>query len=312
MIILYIFSGIIAAGLLIKFFWTKKENNSPYLNIKKKLEDDLMQANFSGDWRKRQEISLQLLWLKTLYEVESNNMFRNKKGSSETTLLAKLSYEDIRFPTKWKLDDFYCYPFSQEIIVAYGKILAENDYKGMFKPDSILPVPKTFIRKAILFTFDYFNLKEPMYEVTDKDKRADNLNGVNVLLDKSFINTENEDLPKSGVENYKVGNEFKERQKKYSEIEDLKLIDWRTDTNWIVRGAQYADKEQYDFSFACYDLAKKINPDNTELEIIIGTTYLIMGERYFDKGEKTLAIDYIKKSAELQNEEAIEWLKQNK
>jgi hypothetical protein len=107
MTILYIFGGLIVAGLLINFIKTKKESNSLYLKIKKKLEEDLLQANFSGDWKRIQEINLQLLWLKTINEVESRDMFGRKKDEGETSLLATLSLDDIKFPLRWKLDDFY-------------------------------------------------------------------------------------------------------------------------------------------------------------------------------------------------------------
>lgn len=308
---LYIITGLIVIAALINFFQTKKEINSPYIKIKKKLEDDLLQANFSGDWKRWQKINIQLLWLKTLIEVESRDMFKTKKDYGEKSLLAKLSFEDIKFPTKWKLDDLYCYPFSQNIISAYGKILAKNDYNGMFKPDSILPVPKEYIRKAILFTFDYLNLKEPTYKVIDKDKIADNLNEVNFILYEFFIDTENIELPKSSIENFEVGDELKKRQKEYDELEDFNLIDWKSDQDWIIRGAHYANDSQYDFSLACFDHAKKINPNNKDLKNVYATLYFLMGEEYFEKGERNLAIDYIKKSAELENEDAIKWLKEN-
>jgi tetratricopeptide (TPR) repeat protein len=311
MAIVYIIGGLIVAGLLINLIKTKKENNSPYLKIKKKLDEDLLQANFSGDWKRRQEINLQLLWLKTINEVEGRNMFSRKKDEGETSLLATLSLDDIKFPLRWKLDDFYCYPFSQEIISAYGKVLAENDYKGMFKPNSILPVPKNYIRKAILFTFDYFNLKEPVYEVPDKDKRAENLNGVNVFLDMSFIDTGNSDLPKAGTENFKVGNAIKKKLPEHNELEDLNLADWRTETDWIVSGVHYADKEQYDYAFACYEQVKKINPENKDLKPVLSLTYLYKGEQHYENGENELAFENIRKAAELKNEEAVKWLEEH-
>ncbi len=311
MTILYIIGALLLAGLLINFINTKKESNSPYLKIKKKLDGDLLQANFAGDWKARQEINLKLLWLKTLNEVERRGVLGSKKDVNETILLATLSFDDIKFPLKWKLDDFYCYPFSQEIISAYGKVLAENDYKGMFKPDSILPVPKSYIRKAILFTFDYFNLKKPIYEVPDKDKRAENINGVNILLDMSFIDTGNDDLPKSETENYKIGNTFKEKLPEHNELEDLNLADWRTETDWIVSGVHYADKEQYDYAFACYEQAKILNPDSKNLKPVVSLTYLHKGEQHYESGENELAFENIRKAAELKNEEAIKWLEKH-
>ncbi len=309
MTILYIIGGLIVARLLFNSIKRKKESNTPYLKIKKKLDEDLLQANFSGDWKRKQEINLHLLWLKTLDEVESRDMlFGRQKNENKATLLAKLTFDDIKFPLKWKLDDLYCFPFSQEIISAYGKVLAENNYKGMFKPDSILPVSKNYIRKAILFNFDYFNLKESIYEVPDKEKRIENLSSINIYLDMSFIDTDNDDLPQSGHENYKVGNAIKKKLPTHNDLEDFNLIDWRTEKDWIVLGINYADKEQYDSALACYEQVKKINPDSKDLKSVLSLTYLQKGEQHYKNNESELAFENIKRAAQLKNEKAINWL----
>jgi hypothetical protein len=311
MTVIFIFAAIIFAGFIINYYKTKKEKDSPFNKIRKKLEEDLMQYKFSGDWEQCQRINLKLLWLKTIKEVESRDSLGNRQEVSDDQLLSKLTFEDIKFPLRWSLSDFYCYPFAQEIISAYGIILANNDYNGMFKPESILPVPKEFIRKAILYTFDYFNLKSPIYQVPDKANRAKNLNQVNAILYISFINTKNEDLPKSGIENYNVGNSFKQKQSEYNEVNDLKLIDWRSDLEWIAKGVHYTDAKQFDYAIASFDMAKIINPNSKDLQIISAITYFTMGLEHFKKGERELAFVYINKSAELQNEDAIKWLKEN-
>ncbi len=310
MTMLYIIGGLITTGLLIKFFQTKKENNSPYLQIKKKLEDDLMQATLSSDWKKKQEVNLQLLWLKTIKEVESLDIFGKKKKTEENSLLSTLTENEIKFPPKWQLDDFYYYPFSQEIIAGYGKILVENDYK-VYKPESILPYPKDIIKKAILFTFDYLNYNKALYEVPDKKKVADNLNAVRFILLENFVDASKKPLPKDSIENYRIGKQLRDEQP-FKEEEDLHLIDWRSYSAWMAIGAQYADAEKFELALICYDKSKQLNPDNRILRTIIGITYLTMGERHFDKGEKTLAFDYIRKSAELQNKDALKWLNEHK
>ena len=66
MLIIYIFGGLVAIVFLIEYLQTKSKNNSPYFKIKKKLEEDLIQASFSGDWKKKQDLNLQLLWLKII------------------------------------------------------------------------------------------------------------------------------------------------------------------------------------------------------------------------------------------------------
>ncbi len=311
MTILYFLSVLIILGLYVSYSNSKKENNSPYLKVKKKLEEDLLQTDFAGDWKRRQEINLQLLWLKTIKTVESSTIFDHKMDKSEASLMSKLSLSDIRFPLQWKLEDHYCLPFSQEILSAYGKVLEENEYNGMFKPESILPVPKNWIRKSIYFTFDYFNLEKPIYQITDKDKRAANLNLVNSFLDLSFIDTGSIPLPKSGIENGNVGFSIKKSQKEHNELEDLNLIDWRSDTEWIVKGVFYAEKESYDYAFACYEHARRLNPDNKGLNPVLAWTYMYQGEDQYEKGEEKLAFENIRRAAELGDVDAMKWLKEH-
>lgn len=311
MAIIYIIIILIIIVTIANYIKKTNESNSPYIKIKKKLDEELLQADFLGDWKRSQEIKLQLIWLKTIREVEINDLYGQKKNLNTEAILSSLSIDDIRFPRTWNLNDFYCFPFSQEIISAYGKVLAENDYEGFFKPDSILPVPKIFIRKAILFTFDYLNLKNPIYLIEDKDKRAETLNTVNSFLENSFIDTGNEKLPKSLTENYKIGSTIKNNLSVHNDVEDLELIDWRSETDWIVRGIHYADNEDYAFAFACFHHAQKINPESKEANFGISTLLLYKGEQHFENGEIELAFENINKAAKLENKEAIKWLEEH-
>ena len=209
----YILGAIIIVVLIGYFFNQNKRRNSLYVKIRKRLNEEFTQASFTSDWKKRQELNLKLIWLDTIRDINMRDIFgRQKDKSTETEVLAKLSMNEIKFPVKWHLEDDVSYPFSQEIIQAYGKVLSENKYRGMYKPDNILPVPKDTIRKAIHFTFDYFNLKNPRYIVPDKDERIDNLNVLKLLLQTTFIDTGAEDLPKETAENCLAGDQFKKRQ----------------------------------------------------------------------------------------------------
>lgn len=220
--------GLVSIILIVNFRQSIRKKESAYFKVRKKLNDDFLQAEFLGDWRRKQEINLHLLWLEVLKDVYSKDMLGNKKSDNDEFVISDLSLSKIQFPLKWKLDDLFCFPFAQKILSEYGRVLAENDYEGMFKPDSILPVPKAYIRKAILFTLDFLTLDEPIYIVHDKDKRIENLKKVSMFLNLSFIDTGNIDLPKSGIENHRVGNSIKEKLTKHTELDDLSLIDWRT------------------------------------------------------------------------------------
>lgn len=307
---LYILGALILVALIINFIKKKVENNSPYLKIMKKLNEDLLQANFSNDWKRTQEINLQLLWLESLVQVERLNNVGRAVEFNEKLYINNLTIHEIQLPQKWTLNDLSCFPFSQQIINSYRKVLATNEYKGVFKPESILPVPKKYIKKAILFSFDYFNLKDPLYEIPNKDEQADNLNTINFWLG-NFIDNGDIDLPKSGIENYHVGNALKEEVTTQTELEEFNLIDWRNDNDWMIRGAHYADEKRYDYAFACYEKARKINPKNENLKSIPALTYLKKGEEHYDNGEIELAFENIKKAAELNNEEAIKWLEEH-
>lgn len=126
-----------------------------------------------------------------------------------------------------------------------------------------------------------------------------------------FIDTGNDDLPKSVKENFIVGNAIKEKSPKHNELEDFNLVDWRTETDWIVQGVHYADQELYAYALACYEQAEKLNPDSKDLKTVLSLTYLYKGEQHFENGEKELAFENIRKAAELKNEEAVKWLEEH-
>lgn len=282
---LYIIIGIITLGLFLVYYKIKKENNSPYYKIRKKLEDDLKLSDFSGDWKRKQEINLQLLWLDTIKEIETRDIFGIKKQESERSILSDLNDSDFKFPTKWKLDGLDHFPFVQGIISGYGKTLAENDYKGMYKPNSILPYPKEIIRKAYYYMFDYLNYDKPLYEIKEKKKYADNLNAINVYLDLSFVETGNSDLPKEGIDNYRVGKEMHDRQPQHNEIVDLSLIDWLDSKGWLIRGAREADSNHLDYAIPCYLRSLELDRNNPQ-------TLHCLGLAYHHKKDYTKAIEY--------------------
>jgi tetratricopeptide (TPR) repeat protein len=312
----YILIYIIVSGLIIIIFLgvrkSKREMASPYMIIQKKLSEDLMQVNFSGDWKNRQEINLQLLWLKTIKDISMRGFFGQKKEGSELEILSKLSESEIRFPIKWNLNpmDKYSYPFSQEIIRSYASTLIEKNKLDVFyHPDKNLPVPKDIIRKAILFTFDYLNLERTLYVIPDKDKFANNLDGIKLDLFLTFINTGDEDLPTDPDKNIDVGAVLNERQREeYDELKELNLIDWGDEDYWIKKGKRYMNRGLYNHAFFCFDKVKEINPDNSNLKILLGVTYLAIGEEHFDKGEINEAIECMSKATTYGNEEADKWL----
>jgi hypothetical protein len=224
MIILYIFGFLFGVGALIKINQVLKEKNSPYKKLLKKFKEEYLLADFSGDWKKKQEINLQILWLKTVLEVENKLKQESNNSQGETYHIIKLLIDDVRFMSKWELDDFYCFPFAQAIVESYKKVLSDIGFNAMYKSNSILPLPKNYIRKAILFLLDYLRLENPIYEISNKQQYIDDLHLISADLDRLFIETGNTELPTTLAENRKVGNELLGKQDDL--IEEEKLIDW--------------------------------------------------------------------------------------
>ena len=306
MVVIYIIIGIVIFGIIFSQYQKSKRSQSPYFKTKKRLEEELNIAVKTDDWQKRQEVNLELIWLKTIKDIESRDMFSNKLDDSKVQLtLSQLSENEIKFPDKWKLDDLYHFPFVGNIIAGMGNLMQNSEYE-LYKPISVLPFPKNIIKKAIYFTFDYFNYDKPLYEIPEeeKKKKAESLNDVKYFLIEFIVNTHETNLPKKGLENFSAGSKISETQK-YKEEDDLQLIDWRSEIDWIKWTVQYTDKDNFDFALKCIEVAKVVNPNSANLKEVEGMLYLHMSEYYEEKDNKDLTKKYIKMAVESGNEEAI-------
>lgn len=306
MIIIYIIIGIVVFGILFSQLQKSKRSHAPYFKTKKKLELELKNAAETNNWQKKQQINLELLWLKTIKDIRSRDMFSNKLDDSKVQLtLTQLSENEIRFPDKWKLDDLYNFPFVGNIIAGMGDLMVNSEYE-LYKPTSVLPFPKDIIIKAISFTFDYFNYDKPLYEIPEEEKKkqADNLNVVNHFLIEFIVDTHETNLPKKGLENFQVGSKLSKRHE-YNEEDELQLIDWRSEIDWIKRTVKYADKDNFDFALKCIEVAKLDNPNSDNLKEVEGMLYLHMSEYYEENNDSSLANKYLKLAVESGNEDAI-------
>lgn len=193
----------------VAWYLRNKQKKSPYFTIKSKLEEELVEAKFKSDWRKIQETNLFLLWLKVIAKVEKEAFSGAQKQEDEDSKLASLSEDEIKFPLNWDFESFYHFPLASEIISGYGKLLVENDYK-VYKPEQILPFPKEIILKAIDFTLAYFNYDKPLYETSRKEEFADNIKATRFILVENFVDTTGINLPKDGIENFRVGKQIRD------------------------------------------------------------------------------------------------------
>ena len=221
----YYFGGILVLVLIGLSIQKLKEFKSPYYRIRKKLTEDLVQANFAGDWHSRQEINLKLLWLEIVKETEGRGFLGNRKDDLLLPMLSKLSEKDLAFPISWKLDDDRVKLFAEKIIREYGRVLAESKYKGMYKPDNILPLPKSFIKKSIFFILDYGSYNSAPTKFENKDQLFENLNTQSRILNSYFVDTGDEDLPMETLGNMEKGKQFYDKQPKMKDEE--KSLEWR-------------------------------------------------------------------------------------
>jgi hypothetical protein len=215
MIFIYIIVVFVVLGLIIKNYQQRNEDDSNYHKVHKKLEDDLLQANFSSDWKNKQQINAQILWLDTIKEIETNN---SNKKKSELLSLTKLTLNEIKFDNEWQIDGLYHFPFASKILAGYSTFLNEENYGiCFFKPDKILPYPKSIIEKSHKFMIEFLESNKHLaYAVKyntnfEKEKLIGSLKYNLVNLFSSFIDTGNDDLPKEPFENHKVGQQYQDK-----------------------------------------------------------------------------------------------------
>ncbi|GET28187.1 hypothetical protein [Prolixibacter sp. SD074] len=304
--VIYIIIGIVIFGIIFSQYQKNKRSQSPYFKTKKRLETEFDNAVKTDDWQERQKVNLELIWLKTIKDIESRDMFSNNLDDSKIRLkLSQLSENEIKLPEKWKLDDLYHFPFVGNILAGMGDLLVNSEYQ-LYKPNSVLPFPKDIITKAIYYMFDYFNYDKPLYEIPEeqKKKQSESLNTIKFILIENIVDTNNTELPKQGIENFRVGNKLSKGHE-YKEENELQLIDWRNEVDWIKWTVQYADNNNFDFALKCIEVAKLGNPNSDNLKEVERMLYLHMSEYYEEKDNKDLTKKYLKMAVELGNEEAI-------
>lgn len=154
--------------------------------------------------------------------------------------------------------------------------------------------------------FDYFNYDKPLYEIPEeqKKKQSESLNTIKFMLIENFVDTNNTELPKQGIENFQVGNKLS-KGREYKEENELQLIDWRNEVDWIKWTVQYADNDNFDFALKCIEVAKLRNPNSDNLKEVERMLYLHMSEYYEEKDNKDLTKKYLKMAVDSGNEEAI-------
>jgi hypothetical protein len=233
-VVLYILAAIGLLVIVVPFIFglfggarllPDKKGHKLFKEIEKKLNEEASLLKFRNDFEKLQEVKAQLLWLKTLDEINSRDTLGEKRTENQSEYLSNLTETDLQYPIKFQYLNFNHYPFAQEIISGYRKVLAENEY-SFYKPNQILPYPKKLIYKAILFVTDFIEQDTPIYEIFKKEEQRDNLASIKSFLYLSFINDAKQTLPKQGMENFKIGKEILASHPDEN-INESDLIDWK-------------------------------------------------------------------------------------
>lgn len=273
--------GILLFSLAYYFF---NKNNKPYFKKRAVLKDQFNKTTLSDDWEKRQEINLEILWLETIKSVKSEDLFKRNDNYEVKLILKRLSKDEIELPDKWILDDLYYFPFTQSIISGYGKVLAESEYE-LYKPEKILPFPKSIIIKAIHYTLDYLNYDNSLYYIPNKRNVADHLESVKFILINNFVDTTNINLPKKGIENMKIGSRLLHEKQSNKEKDNLNLINWRSEYDWINAANKYNDRNEFDLALKCIERAKNINSNIDNIKQVEELLYQNISEHYKNEND---------------------------
>lgn len=160
------------------------------------------------NWRDRQEYNLQNLWrnLKNNEETilrEFDPLNKIRKKQNRLSDLENVGYE---YPSELDEKNLIHMKFCEEIVHDYGKIIEKpKGYdKCLYKPESILPYPKEYIRKALKYTCNILN--------EDRNNPSVEMMITNIEITEmqlmNFVDIDEKDLPKNAKENLEAVKEY--------------------------------------------------------------------------------------------------------
>lgn len=123
-------------------------NTSDYFVLKRTLEAELKIAKFNRDWKKKQIIALDLLWLDILAESKYGNSTDNEK-------LSRLSISESHHDP-WSYENHKIVAFCTRILNKFSNVTMEVIESGKnYVPVNLLPYPKEEIKKALSLLKEY-------------------------------------------------------------------------------------------------------------------------------------------------------------
>ncbi|MFH1292281.1 MAG: hypothetical protein ABIH87_03725 [bacterium] len=178
--------------------------------IARKLKTDLQEAEFSKNWQEKQKINLKLLWIDFL-KRESEIMAQGFGFPNSSQFDREVrSGEDAYFPESFDTKDPLHDKFAEKIIQDYGGVMANSGKyaKCFYKPVSLLPYPKQYIKKACQLICKELNSEHPNWErPANADEMIKNIGAIEAFL-PNFIEVSVSELPTDTSENLKVGSSY--------------------------------------------------------------------------------------------------------
>lgn len=178
--------------------------------ISRKLKADLQEAEFSRNWEEKQKINLKLLWIDFL--KRENEIMTQGFGSGSNSQFDRQmrSGEDAYFPDNLNSQDPLHDKFAEKIVQDYGGVIANpGKYaKCIYRPVSLLPYPKQYIKKACRFIRGQLRSEHPNWErPANTDEMLNRIGGIEAFL-PNFIEIPESELPTDTRENLKVGSSY--------------------------------------------------------------------------------------------------------
>lgn len=241
-----------------------------------------------GDWVNRQKANLKLIWLET-----------SKKNIISIHNPQEIPYNEFQF--KWNLGDVFSYLFAEEILNKFGEVLENNFEKKLYRDESELPVPRIYIKKAIYFSLDFISTESNLIKIPNIENRKLAIKVANMSLDNFFIsNSKSQDIGNLRAKEFDYDTNY------------YQYIEWWNEDKWLLEASTYSVHGNDKLVISIIDTALKYYPKSKSLTALLGITYLNMAEAKLEIDESELAILDFTKSAKLGNEEAINWLIENK
>lgn len=268
-----------------------KKKKSNFEVMTNKLNEESLIHKKSGNRIEVQKNNLNKMWLRTLKEAQSSTEL---KLLLDTNKINNFTISELSTPNNLDLKNHIHFNFVMNILRELGRFFATNA-SASYRSSLILPLPKKYIKKAIFYWNDYMKQDEKLFSIEDEDRFGFNINYQLGTLEGKFIDTVDENfLPEEIMENFKIGAELSDKQMENVDQENIELVDWLNEDDWLAKGILYAENDQIELAKICYKRALTLNSSNLE-------TYHLLGSAFQHSNDYGQAIKYYDLGLEIEN-----------